>query len=67
MGRPGSDPSVRDGGAADNSRPDKDRPGGAPEAIVPIDSTPAAQSMTTVLVAFGANLLIAVGSRWRSC
>ena len=60
MGRPGSDPSVRDGGAADNSRPDKDRPGGAPEAIVPIDSTPAAQSMTTVLVAFGVNLLIAV-------
>ena len=35
------------------------RPGGAPEAIVPVSSAADTQSSLTVWVAFGANLLIA--------
>ncbi len=37
-----------------------ERPGGAPDAIVPIDSAPARQATITVLIALGANLLIAL-------
>ena len=49
---------------AEQSPPDpgpaRRRPGGAPDAIVPISSSTETESTLTVLVAFGANLLIAV-------